>query len=257
MKTVRFARILLAGGFMLLGVNTAFAMDVAEVKKRFAGAFSEVAELIQGVSETPVAGIYEMATKEGDVLYFAPATGHLLVGKLYDRDGKDLAEGTRNRIALEKLQVYVRARERAITIGSGPVEVIEITNPDCGYCRKLSKHLDRRPELTRRIFMATGPEAAQEAKYVAAAADQARALREVMSGLYDNDADFATRTYDDKGLIDEHLKLAEQAEVSATPMVIINGSLVSGADLEAIDQLIEKARSGKKTAQAGTRGEPK
>lgn len=236
----------LVAAIALSGIQNARAMDTAEVRKKFCETYADLGTMIYSVRETMIAGIYELATKVGEVIYYAPATNHLLVGKIYDKDGKNIADETRNRLTLERLQVFIAARDQAISIGSGPVEVIEITNPDCSFCRKLSRHLDRNPDVTRRLFLVGGTEALQKEKYLAASPDKEKALREVMSGLYDNDEAFEKGSYDDKGLVASHQKLAEQADLASTPMVIINGILVEGAELDTIDALISQAKNNKK-----------
>ncbi|GFO63251.1 DsbC family protein [Geomonas paludis] len=235
---------------VVAGVQVVFALGLDDARRSFEEKYPDMKQFITSVRETAIPGLFEFSGSDGTAVYFYPASGYVVVGKIYDQEGKNIAEEGMRKAAQEKMKPFLAAREQGIAVGSGPVEVIEITNPDCGYCRKLSKHLDRNRDITRRIFMVGEGESLQKARYVAAATDKSKALREVMSGLFDDDPEFAAKKFEDGGVVDAHVKLAEKVGVDATPIVLINGKVVEGADLEEIDALILQAKQAAHPAAA-------
>ena len=129
---------------------------------------------------------------------------------------------------------------KAIKVGSGPKTVIEYTDPDCPFCRKASKYLDSRPDVTRYVFfkpLAMHQRAKEKARFVLSMADKARAYHDVMSGSLDSAPPLAS-TPDGAKLLDEHKMIAKQSKVEATPTFVINGRVIEGFDVKKIEEAL-------------------
>lgn len=192
------------------------------------------------VSKTEIDGLYEVST-EGRIVYFHPATGYIIVGDMVNNEGRNL---TQERIAAERLKLLTRDDlKKAIKVGSGRNTVIEVTDPDCPFCRKMHAYWESRKDVTRYIFfkpLDIHPDAVKKATYVLAAADTEKALFEVYSGQLDANREVLDKKYDDKGRLQAQRAVADKLEVNSTPSFWVNGKFVSGANVPLIEKYIGK-----------------
>lgn len=190
----------------------------------------------QQIFTSPVAGLYEVAAG-GKILYFAPETGHMLAGELWTKDGVNLSKERLGKLMGDKLKLL--PMDKAIKIGSGRNTVIEVTDPDCSFCRKGSEYFAQRSDVTRYIFflpLKMHPDAEQKARYILSANDPALAYEEVMSGRYDEGP---IPPFKDNGVMASHMEATEMLGLTGTPNYWINGTFVAGANINAIEQLLK------------------
>ncbi|HYS43325.1 MAG TPA: thioredoxin fold domain-containing protein [Geobacteraceae bacterium] len=132
--------------------------------------------------------------------------------------------------------------DKAIRIGNGSHVVVEVSDPDCRFSRRMSRYWSMRKDVTRYIFlvaMKNHPDAPQKARYILAAADQARAYDEVFSGGIDFDEKKLDRQYDDGGLLELHRKVAAKLGAIGTPTYFVEGVMIGGAKVKEIEQLLD------------------
>jgi len=131
--------------------------------------------------------------------------------------------------------------DKAIRIGTGRHVVIEISDPDCRFSRRMTRYWGMRKDVTRYIFLVAlknHPEAPQKARYILAATDRARAYTEVFSGGLDFDGKRLDRQYDDRGLLKLHEGVAARLGVIGTPTYVVDGVMVRGAKVKEIEKLL-------------------
>lgn len=183
----------------------------------------------QQITPTPVAGIYEVIVEGGEIVYFDPISGNMFFGELWTPDVRNLTEESKDRFMADKLKVL--PLDQAVKIGTGPNQVIEITDPDCPYCRKSAAFFAGRDDVTRYVFLfpldKIHPHAAAKARYILAAKDPALAYEEVFSGKFDTQP---VPVVTDNSRLDLHRKAAETIGVHGTPQFWINGHHVAGFD---------------------------
>jgi thiol:disulfide interchange protein DsbC len=234
---MKIGRLLLAAGLLWVSVTCAFAAEEeAAARSAFSALFEDFS--VKEVRKSPVAGLYEITVEEG-ILYFAPESGIVIEGSMYSGEGENLTK-------LALLRQLTLAKERAIKVGSGPVEVIEVTDPDCGFCRKMHAYWQTRTDVTRYVFLMPiadlHPEAEQKSRYILCASDRVQALEKVFAGDLDGNRRLLTKDYDDGGELAALAELAAAAGVSGTPAYLVDGHYVGGADLEKIEALLAAAR---------------
>lgn len=189
------------------------------------------------IKPTPVANMYEVVAS-GQLFYYFPDSSHLMFGALVDETGANLTEIAKDELLatlLEELPL-----DKAVKIGSGPKKVIEVTDPDCPYCRKASHFFDDKDELvTRYVFffplMEIHPDAAAKSAFILSSEDRAAAYHDVMAGKYDK---APLPAFEDNRLLENHLMLTQELGVRSTPQFWVDGENVEGADLEALERLI-------------------
>ncbi len=195
---------------------------------------------IDGFGPSPIPELYEV-TAGDQIFYFSP-TGHLVFGEIWSKEGRSLTAERRDQLVAEKLMRL--PLDKAMTIGNGPHQVIEFTDPDCPFCRKADAFLEGRTDVTRHIFFypleAIHPKAAAKSRFILCSKDREKALKEVMSGVWDN-KDLPPVANDcQKSLLDEHLRLGGSLGVRGTPTIWVDGISIKGADLNAIAALLNK-----------------
>lgn len=202
--------------------------------KLFAERFPDLTA--KSVQPSPVAGLYEVRL-DNRIIYFAAESGLLLVGDLWTPKGENL---TRKRMAEISAELIASIPlDKALKLGSGKHVIIEVTDPDCPYCRKGDEFLSQRDDLTRYIFfmpLAMHPNAPKKAAYILSAKNPELALAEVSAGKYDK---APLPDFQDNGRYAEQLAVVRTLGVTSTPNYWINGTFVSGANLEAMGKLLK------------------
>ncbi len=131
--------------------------------------------------------------------------------------------------------------DKAIRIGSGSHLVIEVSDPDCRFSRRMNRYWGMRKDVTRYIFLVAlknHPEVPQKVRYILAAADQVLAYQEVFAGGLDFDEKLMARQYDDRGLLELHQLVAERLGAIGTPTYMVEGVLINGAKVKVIERLL-------------------
>ncbi|MDH4099378.1 MAG: DsbC family protein [Nitrospirota bacterium] len=212
----------------------------ASVKAEFETTFPGMP--VDSVAITPVSGIYEIVS--GDkIFYFAPASGHVITGAIWSKEGENLTAKTVERLTTAKAQanyaLLSAALDKAVKVGNGKNVVIELTDPDCPYCRKMHEYWKTRSDITRYIFLMPIPElhpdAEAKSRYILASVDREKALEEVFSGKFDS---AAPPEGDDKGMFPIHEEITGRTGIKGTPAFFVNDRFVHGADIPAIEEII-------------------
>lgn len=138
--------------------------------------------------------------------------------------------------------------DKAVKIGRGRKTVIEVSDPDCPYCRKAHEWFDAgaaAKDVTRYVFFMPLPfhqDAPAKAKLILCSKDRAKAYQEVYGGKHDADFKTLPAGCDEKAaeaLLQEHIAIAKKLGVQGTPNFFINGTRVNGADMAQVDSLLK------------------
>lgn len=197
---------------------------------------------IDSFKEGPIKGIFEVSMG-GQIIYFSPE-GYLFFGEIFSKDGKNITADRRSKIASAKLKdIFL---DKAIKIGSGKNTVVEISDPDCPYCRKASEIFTGRKDVTRYVFLypltQIHPDSEKKCKYILASKDAAVAYEEVFTGKADG-KELKLKADSEKAATDKlnaHKEAAGKLGVRGTPAFFINGTFVAGANKQLIDQLLQE-----------------
>jgi thiol:disulfide interchange protein DsbC len=203
-----------------------------------------MAESIEGIEQSPVAGLYQVELTGGRLLYATPDGQQLIQGAIFDVSG----ERPRN------LTAEAEARGVARTLDAIPAEelitfapaepkthVTIFTDVDCGYCRKLHLEMEELNALGIEVRYAAFPRSGMQtptattmqsiwcAKDRQAAMTRAKEGKSVPAATCDNP-------------LERHYELGQQIGVQGTPAIFLaNGRLIPGYQpaaqlaLEALD----------------------
>ncbi len=228
--------------------GTAAAATVAtekDVAKTFKATFPDIA--FDSITQSPVKGIYEVVA-EDRIFYFAPKDGILIVGQMFDKTKRNLT-GDRLQVLTNKAYENIVKKandlplDKAVKTGSGKHVVIEFTDPDCPFCRQAAKFFESRTDITKYTFftpLPMHPDARNKERYILCQQDRSKAFQEVMNGKIDNQKYETCSTAEVDELIKSHESAGTMMKVSSTPFFIIDGKVVSGADIPKIENLLKE-----------------
>ena len=222
----------------VLASSCVAAQSETEVRQMLAKSFPGIK--VGEIRGSDIPGLYEVEAGS-NIIYFYPEKGLLVFGEMWTKDGRNITAEKRTQLAAAKLKDV--PLEKAVKIGNGRNKVIEFTDPDCPYCRKAAAFFKGRDDVTLYIFFFPLPihkDAEAHARYVLCAADKAHALEEVMSGQLDGKGAPACPDKKVDALLGEHMDLGTKLGVRATPAFWINGQYVAGANIPAIEGLLDQ-----------------
>jgi len=185
-----------------------------------------------------VTGLYEVVSGNR-VLYYAPETDYLIFGQMVTREGKNLTDERVKEILAKGLKEL--PLDKAIRIGSGSHQVIEVTDPDCPFCRKASAFLAGAKDTTRHIFffpLAMHRDAEAKVRQVFCAEDRAKAYEEAMSGKLDDMKFTPCKSAEAENLLKAHKEMLNRIGVASTPIFLIDGQVIFGADIPRMERIL-------------------
>lgn len=213
---------------------------------------------VSSIKESPVKGMYEVVSGP-NVFYYSPAgNGHLIFGQILDSNGKNLTADVQNalRAEFQKAQEAAAAEKlkaldlsNAVKIGNGPNTVIEFTDPDCPFCRRVDEFLSSRSDVTRYVFLfpleQLHPQARAKSIYILSSTDKVKAFKEVFSGTFDKGnlpivPSDLTKYPSEVKQLETGMQAGQQLGVQGTPLLFVNGSMVNGANVDLIKTLLTK-----------------
>jgi len=223
----------------------------SDVEKKLKADFPDV--VFDKISPSPVKGLYEVVGG-GRMYYFAPKEDILIAGQMYDKTKKNLtAERVKVIVAKVNEEMVRKAGnlplEKAVKTGRGKHVVIEFTDPDCQYCRNAEKFFASRNDVTKYTFfipLLRHPDASNKVRYILCQKDRGKALEEVMKGKLDGQKYETCSNAEVDDLIKVHKSETSKMGVSSTPLFIIEGKVVNGADIVRIENILKENAAGVK-----------
>ncbi len=231
---------------LLLGTSAAFANPVDDGKvatKADVQVLSEAAETAQRqlrqtftnlafeeFGPAPVKGPIYQAIAGGRILYYAPASEHILFATVYDRNGVNLTALAQEASTRKRLKTIDPAQALMIGPADAPT-VIEFTDPDCPYCRALDKFwaakaAEGKP-VRRLIYFVSGihPKAAAKAEHILCSPDQAAAFQIIYAGAAPK---ALAKCAAGAAKVKADAETVRKLGIGGTPTLIADGKLISG-----------------------------
>jgi thiol:disulfide interchange protein DsbC len=229
--------------FALMVIMTGAPLQAATPEESFKKSFPKYT--LDSITPIAVPGVYEIVV-QGKIGYYAPGPEYLFVGSIITPDGKNVTQERVMEIQAKKFKDL--PLDKALKIGKGANTVIEITDPDCSFCRKASAFFAEREDVTRYIFFyALAPNSEGKVRQIFCAKDQAKAYKEAMAGNLD-DMKFTPCNSDEADkLFKLHKEIGDRVGVAGTgtPLFLINGQVVNGANIPLIEKILGEKKEGK------------
>jgi thiol:disulfide interchange protein DsbC len=199
---------------------------------------------IDEIRRTPMNGLFEV--RMGNEIVYTDADGsHLIQGQLVDtRSRRDLTQERQdklNAIAFDSLPL-----KDAITIvrGNGKRKLALFEDPNCGYCKRFERDLQKVSDITIYLFLMPilGAESTEQSRNVWCSKDKAKAWSDLMTA--DKPVPPSSPGCDTSALT-RNVEYGRKMRITGTPTLIFaNGNRVPGAISSAqVEKLLAEAQT--------------
>ena len=229
MKHLRLtAGLRLAGlaGLLACTLGSALAQE-AVIRKNLADRLPALSK-IDEVSKTPMNGLYEIRVNETDIFYTDAEGNFLIQGNLIDtRAKRNLTEERAEKLsaidfdALPLKDAFTQVR------GNGKRKLAVFEDPNCGYCKRFERDLQKVDDVTIHTFLIPilSADSVEKSKNIWCSKDKNKAWLDWM--VRDQPAAKASC---DTSALERNLAFSKKYKITGTPTVFFaNGTRVPGA----------------------------
>ncbi|MBA3773400.1 MAG: DsbC family protein [Ramlibacter sp.] len=221
-KSATLAVLLAAAG--LMGA-TAQAQDAA-IRKTLAERLPQLGK-IDEISKTPMSGLFEI--RVGNDVFYTDADGHFLIqGHLIDTKAqRNLTEERLEKLMAIDFSVLPVKDAFTIVRGNGKRKIAVFEDPNCGYCKRFERDLQKVDNVTIYMFLypILGRDSAEKSRDIWCAKDKARAWQDYM--VRDQSAPSGSC---DTTALGRNLEFGKKHKITGTPTLFFaDGTRVPGA----------------------------
>ncbi len=198
---------------------------------------------IDEVSRTPMAGIYEVRIGQ-DIIYTDADASFILQGQLIDtRTRKNITEERLDKLSAIAFESLPLADAFTIVRGNGRRKLAVFEDPNCGYCKRFERDLQKINDVTIHLFLLPilGADSTEKSRQVWCARDKVRAWTDLM--VHDRPAPRVMGECDSSALA-RNVEFSRKHRITGTPtLVLANGKRIPGALPAAeVEKLLAEAR---------------
>ncbi len=213
-------------GCALLLASSAWSQE-ASIRKNLAERIPQLAN-IDEVSKSPIPGLFEIRVN-GSEIYYTDAEGNYLVqGNLIDtKQKRNLTEERVDKLTAIAFDALPIKDAFTIVRGNGKRKLAVFEDPNCGYCKRFEKDLQKVNNVTIHMFLfpILSADSTEKSKNIWCAKDKAKAWQDWM--VRDVTPPAATC---DSAAIARNVELGRKFKITGTPtLVFADGSRVPGA----------------------------
>ena len=222
----------LASLFLALLISTSAHADVASVKAAMQKKFPK--EKIIEVVKTPYAGLYEVAF-EDSIVYTDEKLDFLFSGSIFDmKTMKNMTEERAKKLYAIKFDDLPFQYAFKEVKGNGKRRIALFTDPNCPFCKRLEKEMERVNNVTvYRFILAILPGSAEKARNIWCSPNRDQVWREA---LLEGKTPPKAKPCDTTAL-KKVAQLAAKYRINGTPAIVfedgsINPGLMPAEDIE-------------------------
>ncbi len=183
---------------------------------------------IDEVTESPMPGLFEIRVN-GSEIYYTDAKGNYLVqGNLIDtKQRRNLTEERVDKLTAINFDALPLKDAFTIVRGDGKRKLAVFEDPNCGYCKKFERDLQKVNNVTIHMFLypILSADSTDKSKNIWCAKDKTKAWQDWMV------RDQMPKTAScDATAIERNVELGRKYKITGTPtLVFVDGSRVPGA----------------------------
>jgi thiol:disulfide interchange protein DsbC len=215
---------LMVGALLLAG--TAWSQEAA-IRKNLAERIPQL-QKIDEVNKTPISGLFEVRVNGSEIYYTDAEANYLVQGNLIDtREKRNLTEERVEKLMAIDFDSLPLKDAFTIVRGNGKRKLAVFEDPNCGYCKRFEKDLQKINNVTVYLFLypILGPDSTEKSKNIWCAKDKIKAWNDWMI----SDITPAAANCD-SAAIARNVALGRKFKITGTPTLIFaDGSRVPGA----------------------------
>ena len=198
-------------------------------------AFTQIDE----VTQTPMPGLFEVRVGN-DVLYTDAEGNYLLQGSLLDtRNRKNLTDERIEKLTAINFKDLPLKNAFTIVRGNGKRQIAVFEDPNCGYCKRFEKDMQKINNVTVHLFLIPilGADSEEKSRNIWCSKDKAKAWNDWMLG--DSLPKAASCNTD---ALTANLEFARKYRITGTPtLVFADGTRVPGAiNAQQVEKLLTR-----------------
>jgi thiol:disulfide interchange protein DsbC len=215
-----------ACGLLALGLSAAIAQEAA-IRKNLAERLPNLPP-IEEVSKAPLSGLYEIRVG-GNEIFYTDAEGNFLIqGNLIDTKlRRNLTEERVDRLNAVAFDALPLKDAFTIVRGNGKRRLAVFEDPNCGYCKRFERDMQKVSDVTVYMFLypILSADSGEKSKNVWCAKDRNKAWQDLMV----RDQPVASASCDSSALA-RNLEFGKKHRITGTPTLIFaDGRRVPGA----------------------------
>jgi thiol:disulfide interchange protein DsbC len=246
---MRNVRSILPGAVVALAAALLMAppasADEAAIRKNIGERLPDFPK-IDEVSKSPIPGIYEL--RVGSEIFYSDENGHHLIdGQMIDtRTRNNLTEARLNKINAIDFAALPLKDALVWKAGTGARKMVVFADPNCGYCKKFERDLQKVKDVTVYTFLLPilGGDSPEKSRNIWCAKDSTLAWR---NWMLEGVTPARTMGECDSSAIERNTALARKHRVNGTPAIVFeDGKRVPGAmSTEQIEKQLVASRGAK------------
>lgn len=228
-------------GLLACSLGSAFAQE-ASIRKNLAERLPALAK-IDEVNKTPMNGLYEIRVNDSDIFYTDAEGNFLIQGNLIDTKAKrNLTEERVEKLsaidfaALPLKDAFTQVR------GNGKRKLAVFEDPNCGYCKRFERDLQKVNDVTIHTFLIPilSADSVEKSKNIWCAKDKGKAWLDWM--VRDQ---AAAKASCDTAALERNLAFSKKYKITGTPTLFFaDGTRVPGAiGAEQIEKTLASAKA--------------
>ena len=211
----------------LLGLGLSAAAQEATIRKNLAERIPQL-QAIDEVSKSPMAGLYEVRVNGTEIYYTDAEANFLVQGSLIDtKQRRNLTEERVDKLTAINFEALPFKDAFTIVRGNGKRRLAVFQDPNCGYCKRFERDLQKLNHVTIHMFLypILSADSNEKSKNIWCAKDRVKAWQDWM--VRDQTPAAANC---DTSAIARNIDIGRKFKISGTPtLVFVDGSRVPGA----------------------------
>ena len=191
---------------------------------------------IDEISKTPMEGLYEVRVNKTEIFYTDSAGNYLIQGELIDTKGRtNLTEARIEKLTALPFDSLPLKDAFTIVRGTGERKMAIFEDPNCGFCKRFERELEKLDNVTMHIFLypILGPDSMVKSANIWCAQDKGKTFLDWMTqNVTPPEASC------DTAALQRNVSFGQQNRITGTPTTFFaDGTRVAGAvPLERIEQ---------------------
>ena len=225
-----------------LGANGLAQADEALIRKNLQARLPDMGK-IDEVRKSELPGLFEVRVDGVDIYYTDAQANYLIDGILIDtRSKRNLTEERVDKLTAIKFEALPLKDAFVVVRGKGERKLAVFEDPNCGYCKRFERDLQKVDNVTVYMFLlpVLGADSMEKSKAIWCAKDRGAAWLDWM--LREQAASAAPASCD-AGAVVRNAELGRKHKITGTPTLIFsNSTRVPGAiDNKRVEQLLAQA----------------